>query len=263
MSGINRPHIFLSDVHLGGSNMHEEEEEKTTQDLLSLIEYCIQNNAVLYVLGDLFDYWMEYPKKKLVPNFATTVLNAFEEYNNTIQPALFITGNHDNWTFGHFEERGFDVEQEFRLVNIDQQNVLLMHGDGLYQSKGTLKRPWIHRVLRNPTFVSIYQKLFAPKYGVGIMKSFSAITRNRERSSALRLNKNAQDVLKMPNIDIMITGHDHIHRMETFEGGSYINLGAFYENRSIALYNNNGFCLVKWVASTKEFVSFSKTTAAE
>lgn len=261
MSEIIRPHIFISDVHLGRSNLRDENE--TTQDLLSLIEYCIQNNAMLYVLGDIFDYWMEYPKKKFVPSFATTVLDAFERYNNTIQPALYITGNHDNWTFGHFKERGFDVEHEFRMVKIKSQSVLLMHGDGLYYGGESLKRPWMHRVLRNPTFVSVYQKIFTPKFGLGLMKLFSTITSKREQRSTDRLNNNAQNVLKLPNIDIMITGHDHIHRMETFEGRTYINLGAFYENRSVALYNNNGFNIVKWVASNKEFVSFSKTSAAE
>jgi len=261
MSEIVRPHIFISDVHLGSSSLRNEKD--IIKDLLGLIEHCIQHNAALYVLGDLFDYWMEFPKKKFVPNISNTVLDAFERYNNTIQPALYITGNHDNWTFGHFEGRGFDVEQDFRVINIGSQNVLLMHGDGLYYGEETIKRPRMHRVLRNPTFISIYQKIFTPKHGLGLMKLFSSITRKREQRSDVRLNNNARSVLKSHNIDIMITGHDHIHRMETFGGGTYINLGAFYENRSIALYNNNGFNLVKWIASTKEFVSFSKTIAAE
>ncbi len=261
MSSVQQSHIFISDVHLGSTSPTDE--EKTVQDLLSLIQYCIDHKTALYVLGDLLDYWMEYPQKNFVPQFANTVLDAFEEYNRTVQPAVFVTGNHDNWTFGHFEERGFDVEEEFRIVTIGDQKILLMHGDGLYNGSPKLERPLLHRLLRNSTFIYVYQKIFPPKYGIALMRAFSNTSRKRECKNPIPLNNHSQAILNQPEIDIIITGHDHVPRMETFNGGCYINLGTFFHDRSISVYNNDTFNLVRWMASTKEFVPFSEPKAAE
>ncbi len=261
MSSLQQSHIFISDVHLGSRS--SQSEEKTERDLLSLIQYSIENKAALYILGDLLDYWMEYPHKNFVPPFADTVLDAFEEYNKAVQPAIFVTGNHDNWTFGHFKERGFDVEQEFRIITLGSQNILLMHGDGFYNGSPKLNRPFFHRILRNNSFISAYQKVFPPKYGLALMKIFSNFTRKRDIKDPVPLNKHAQTVLIRPEIDVVITGHDHIPRKETFKGGCYINLGTFFHDHSIAIYNNDTFNLVRWMASAKEFVPFSEPKAAE
>ena len=80
MSSLQQSHIFISDVHLGSRS--SQSEEKTERDLLSLIQYSIENKAALYILGDLLDYWMEYPHKNFVPPFADTVLDAFEDRNS-------------------------------------------------------------------------------------------------------------------------------------------------------------------------------------
>ncbi len=261
MSLDQQSHIFISDVHLGSTS--PQSEQKTEQALLTLIQYSIENKAALYILGDLLDYWMEYPQKNFVPQFANTVLDAFEEYNKTIQPAIFVTGNHDNWTFGHFKERGFDVEEEFRIVTIGDQKILLMHGDGFYNGSPKLKRPFFHRVLRNSTFISVFQNIFPPKYGLALMKTFSNTTRKRECKNPIPLNNHVQTILNYPEIDFVLTGHDHVPRKETFKDGCYINLGTFFDDRSIAIYNNDTFNLVRWMASTKEFVPFSEPIAAE
>lgn len=126
-------HLFISDVHLGAFSATTN--QQIEGDLIALIEHCKEERIEINILGDLFDYWMEYPEKGFVPDLGKKVLDAFEEYNNTVSPALFITGNHDNWTFGHFKERGFDLESNFRLKEIDGKRLLLLHGDGVAAAK--------------------------------------------------------------------------------------------------------------------------------
>ncbi|HBQ60690.1 MAG TPA: UDP-2,3-diacylglucosamine diphosphatase, partial [Balneolaceae bacterium] len=58
-------HIFLSDVHLGAFSAKTN--KQIEEDLLALIEYCKQRHIELHILGDLFDYWMEFPEKGFVP----------------------------------------------------------------------------------------------------------------------------------------------------------------------------------------------------
>lgn len=247
--------IFISDVHLGA--FPKVKNDEIEQDLIKLIEYCQNLEIKINILGDLFDYWMEFPEKNFVPALGSKVLEAFERYNTKITPALYITGNHDNWTFGHFEERGFDVEENFRLLNLDSARLLLMHGDGISSNEIDFPRATFHRLLRNSTFVDVYQKVFTPKSGLAAMKTFSNLTRMRDHQDPEPLNEQAKKIFNKHNLDYIISGHDHIPRVETFSRGSYINLGAFFSTRTMAIYNNSELELVKWEAKSNSIIPFT------
>lgn len=249
-------HIFISDVHLGA--FKEEKNEKIEHDLLGLIQFCTETKSHLYILGDLFDYWMEYPNQDHTPSLGLEVLDALENYNARVKPALYITGNHDNWTFGHFVERGFDVENEYRIITINQKNYLLMHGDGSFGKREDLIRPGFHRVLRNKIFIKTFQTVLPAKVGLKTMKTFSAVSKLKNVKNPVPLNNHAETILKNQDVDFVLMGHDHVARKETFTNGTYINLGPFFEHRTVALHNNDHIDLVKWQANTKEFVPFEK-----
>lgn len=249
-------HVFISDVHLGAFSAKTN--QQIEQDLIELIQHCKNEKIEIHILGDLFDYWMEYPERGFVPSLGKNVLDAFEDYNKTIAPVLFITGNHDNWTFGHFEERGFELESNFRLKEIDGKRFLLMHGDGVSGKKIDFPRAAFHRLLRNPTFVSTYQKILPPEQGLATMKMFSNLTRKRNDHDPEPLNQQAKKIFDRHKIDYIITGHDHVPRRETFSRGSYINLGTFFNHRSMALYNKKGLQLVNWQAASKNFIPFER-----
>jgi UDP-2,3-diacylglucosamine pyrophosphatase LpxH len=247
-------HVFISDVHLGAFS--PETNRSLEHDLIALIQFCKQERIKIYILGDLFDYWMEYPEKEFVPKLGKHVLNTFEDYNKTVTAVLYITGNHDNWTFGHFKERGFEIEPNFRLLELNKKRFLLMHGDGVAASKIDFPRAAFHRLLRNPAFVSTYQKILSPEAGLATMKMFSSITRRRNSHNPEPLNRQAKKILGQHNLDFIISGHDHVPRVETFSRGDYINLGTFFNHRTMVLYNKEGVQLVKWKAASKKFLPF-------
>ena len=249
-----REHLFISDVHLGAFSPSKEKEIEDR--LIALIEYAIQEKSQLYILGDLFDYWMEYPHLSFVPTLGKNVLDKFEEYNQTISPTVFITGNHDNWNFGHFQKRGFDVEENYKILTIGKSKVLLMHGDGQFGKRSDFIRPTTHRLLRNPSFTKLYQQIFSPTAGLYIMKRFSSLTRKRNYRNPIPLNRHAEKILISEDIDYVFCGHDHIPRMETFSGGRYINLGTFFNHGTMVRYKNGAFDLVIWHKETQEFVPF-------
>ncbi len=249
-----REHLFISDVHLGAFSPTKEEEVE--RRLIALIDYAMEQQAQLYILGDLFDYWMEYPQLSFVPSIGKRVLDKFEEYNKSISPAVYITGNHDNWNFGYFQKKGFDVETNYRIVTIEESEVLLMHGDGQFGKRSDFIRPTYHRFLRNASFTRLYQRLFPPSLGLNLMKKFSNLTRKRGYRNPIPLSKHAEDILVSKDIDLVICGHDHIPRVETFSDGRYINLGTFFNHGTMARYKNGAFDLVIWHKETKEFVPF-------
>lgn len=250
-----KEHLFISDIHLGAFSGDQKEEIE--ERLIALIDHAISNQSKLYILGDLFDYWMEYPDRGFVPEISPAITVKLREYNSTVTPALFITGNHDNWTFGYFKELGFDVENEYRIIELGDKKILLLHGDGYFDKEGNFTRPLFHRMLRNKGFIKVYQKLLSPKPGLGLMKTFSDVTRKRNYLNPKPLSQHAERILKQMNLDLVLSGHDHIPRSETFSHGRYINLGTFFGHSTMVRYNESGLDLVIWHGKAREFVPFS------
>lgn len=249
-------HLFISDAHLGAHSPQKELEVE--RSLIKLIEYATEKEARLYVLGDLFDYWMEFPNSDFIPAVGKSVLNAFEKYHQKIGPSLFITGNHDNWTLGHFESVGFDVEPNFRILELFDKKIHLMHGDGLWQQNQILKRPLMHQILRSSLFLSVYQRVFSNNSALSIMQSFSNTTRKIDRRDPNPLNENARLILLETETDIVLSGHDHIPRVETFNSGLYINLGTFFHHSTLVRGFDHSFDLVQWDAKSSTFNSIEQ-----
>jgi len=248
-------HLFLSDVHLGAFSYAQN--SRLEHELITLIDYCEQKNILIHILGDLFDYWMEYPQKKFMPSIGQKVLDRFEVYNKAIQPVTYILGNHDYWTYGHFKERGFRVIHDATTLVINELKILLFHGDEFSQPAFQLKAPAVNRLLKNRGFIKLYQKTFSPRTGLKIMKWFSARSAKNETFEPERLNNWASKYLQNNNeINVILCGHDHIARKETFDGGTYINTGAFFKNNTAALYKNYSIELVKWDAQHKQLTKY-------
>lgn len=246
-------HIFISDVHLGAFD--DDTNEKIENDLLNLIDYCQEHKIGISILGDLFDYWMEYPGK--VPDLAGKILNVFSDFNRNVEPILYITGNHDNWTRNYFADLGFDVESEFRIVSISDKKIFLHHGDGLRDENFGYPRPLFHRVLRNKIFVKVYQTIFPFRVGIGLMKFFSKMNRRFCEPNQTYLDQRSESILKDNEFDMVLCGHDHLPRTETFDFGTYINIGTFFHHRSLVLYTENLFQLVTWNGTSKTFTPFN------
>lgn len=245
--------LFISDAHLGGFS--DAKNKDIEQQLINLVDYCELEGYKIYILGDLFDYWMEYPNH--TPDLGRDLLKRFKSYNNVTGETLFITGNHDNWTNGHFKTLGFEVEKNHRFLNVEGKKTLLLHGDGLTDSSFQLRRPLFHRLLRNQNFVKAYQSILPPSTGLSVMKKFSQIARSREVSETeKKLNKWAKDELERSETDVILCGHDHTPRMQKYDFGTFINLGTFYEHKSAVSYNNNDFSLVIWDDQAKQLQPF-------
>ncbi len=235
--------LFLSDVHYGNSG--PETDLELEKDLTSLTEYCIQHRIHPFLLGDIFDYWMEYPSGKR-PAMGNRLLNRFHRYMQQTKPILYITGNHDYWTRGYFKTLGFDIDHEYRELELADRRILLLHGDGLKDPQFHLPRPAFNRLLMHPLFVRLYQSLLPPPAGFALMRWLSRFKRKFGTTDPRRLDTWAKEFLKKSDYDFVISGHDHTPRMETFSFGTYINTGAFYLHRTAVLYTNGQFRHVTW-----------------
>lgn len=242
----SKPILFISDVHIGGFS--KDKERKLEKDLLSVIDYAEKHDYEICILGDLFDYWMEYKNKR--PSIGEKILDRFRQFNQSCTGSLYITGNHDNWVYNYFEECGFDVEEEYRILKLKDKSVLLMHGDGVEDDFIELPRPYFHRILRNPKFVFIFRHVLPPFLGITTTKWFSRFSRTfnqkSEQESTPVIDEWAKRMLSEEKFDVIICGHHHYPRYINIDNGLYINLGNFFNDRTFAIYNNDSFQLVKW-----------------
>lgn len=245
-------HIFLSDVHLGA--FHEEKNQQLENSLIELVDHCQEQSIQIHLLGDLFDYWMEY--KNYIPPIGEKLLNRFEIYNQQL-PATFITGNHDFWTYGHFAKLGFKTETEYVHIELDESSILMFHGDGLTDNIFSLPRPFLNNILRQKWFVDIFQFILRGKTGNHLMKHFSEFTRDEDDINPERLTDWAGNFLSSSEYNVIITGHDHVPRIETFTNGLYINPGAYHMYHSLIYYTNGAFKLVEWKWKNRIFKPFA------
>ncbi len=253
-------HIFLSDVHLG---IHDDDQTKKLEnELIRLIDYCESNHIQIHILGDFFEYWMEFPD--YIPKLGQTVLDRFETYNQKMDgKTTFITGNHDFWTVSHLEERGFNVQHEYVELELDGNRLFLCHGDGLSDKQFQLPRPILHRFIRHPKFVTFYKFLLSGKTGLQLMKAFSNFARDEDYINTERLSDWAESMLEKFPYDIIVSGHDHIPRMETFSEGTYINTGYFNHYKTVLKYTKGAFDLVTWNDGVKEFQPYKNQYKAD
>jgi|SRR6056297_852512 len=248
-------HLFISDVHFGA--FEEQKQLQIEKDLFSLIDYCEKHSILLHVLGDLFDYWMEFPN--YIPPLGKNILARFGRYHNKVGPTLYVTGNHDFWTVGAFEDIGFDVKKNETTITLGKRSVFLMHGDGIEDKRFKMPRPLLNRVLRHPRFVTFFQAVFSGSGANAVMKRFSEFTRDPMDENPEKLNGWAHKLISEHHFDVVITGHDHVERRETFSGGIYINCGAFHKKYTLAEYKNEEFKLVRWNSHQKKLLPFKRT----
>ena len=253
--------LILSDSHLSSGTSTELTE--TEIELIRVLDYCEQNSISLLLLGDTFDYWMEYPGK--VPNIAPDFRNRlqrFAQYNtlasdgspNKAPRVVMITGNHDNWTRDYFPSIGIPLYHETLLGKWPDRTALFLHGDGLKDPQFEFPRPLFHRFLRHPVFVTFYQAILPETVGLRLMKWFSEKSRLHSKSSNERLDLIAKNLITNGLAKVIICGHDHLPRRLLLEKGLYLNCGSFHEQRTAVFYTNGEFELVKW--EHHQFVSY-------
>jgi len=246
--------LFISDVHLGGFT--EEKNIRLEQELIQLIDYAQQHSMRITILGDLFDFWIEYPS--FVPALGQKVLQRFQQFNRKSENSLYITGNHDNWTLGHFANQGFDVEPEYRILHINNKKILLLHGDATGNDLQHLQRPLMHRIIRNRAFLKLYRSILPPKVGLWVMKKVSQITAGskKKEDDPAPLDRWSTKMLGNTDIDYIICGHDHTPRRTNFDFGTYLNLGTFHYHKTMVLHNNGTFRIVNWNSKRNKLTPF-------
>lgn len=232
---------FLSDFHLGAPDYQSSlQREKRIVQFLDEIK---KDAAVIFILGDLFDFWFEY--KKVVPKGFVRILGKLAELTDNGIIVHFFVGNHDMWMNGYFErELNIQVYDEPCEFEFDGKKFLIGHGDGL--GPGDHRYKFIKKVFRN----HFSQRLFGmlhPSTGIGLADYFSRKSRaaaGKKDEQFLGEEKEwlivfAKEILQKQHIDFFIFGHRHLPIVHPLTDKSvYINLGDWIKYNSYAIFED-------------------------
>ncbi len=144
--------LFISDLHLSGER----------PEINALFFHFLENIAAkaesLFILGDLFDYWVGDDQLDHDP-LARNVADALKSLAKSGLRIFFMSGNRDFLIGQRFaDEAGLVILNDPTLVNLFGQPILLMHGDTLctddvmYQKfrAQTRTSDWIDATLARP-----------------------------------------------------------------------------------------------------------------
>lgn len=115
--------LFISDLHL------EESAPDTTRCLLDFLHGPAGEAEALYILGDLFDYWIG---DDALSATAQQVAAATAELSSRGVPCFFMHGNRD-FLLGedYASMAGLTLLSEFLVIDLYGASTLLLHGDSL------------------------------------------------------------------------------------------------------------------------------------
>lgn len=124
---------FFSDAHLG--SLAIEKGWAHQKKLIDMLEEMSKDAASIYMLGDMFDFWMEYfihdKRKHQYAPF-------FKELRKLSKQGIHVhifTGNHDLWTFGGMAQLSYaEIHYEPCTILRYGKAIYLAHGDGLLPS---------------------------------------------------------------------------------------------------------------------------------
>ena len=250
---------FLSDAHLG--SLAIERGWPHQSKLIDLLEQMSKDAEAIYMLGDMFDFWMEYfihdKRKRQYQPFCQTVRRLVKK---GIHVHIFI-GNHDLWTFGGLAQlTRAEIHYEPCTIQMHGKSVFLAHGDGLLPDNWETLYPkevqrkikrfmQLRKLFHNP-FLQFCFRCLPPKWGNKFGYNWAKKSRLKEIANPYpykgedkeELVLFAKDQERQGNHrDYYIFGHRHIELDLQIAGGSrVVILGDCFQQWTYAAMDNKG-----------------------
>ena len=239
---------FLSDFHLGvPDHTSSLQREKKVVSFLD----SIKNDAeMIFVVGDLFDFWFEY--RTVVPKGYVRILGKLAELTDSGIPIHFFVGNHDMWMSGYFEkELNIPVFYEPKIYDFNDKKFLIGHGDGL--GPGDYGYKVLKQIFRNPICKFLFG-LLPPFFGISIATFFSKQSRAATGTTDKEFLGEAGEWLihyckkhlQKEHFDFFVFGHRHLPiDFELNSTSRYINLGDWINYDSYAVFDGSKLSLIQ------------------
>lgn len=229
---------FIADLHLN------ENRPDITGLFIHFLRTEARNSDALYILGDLFDYWIGDDDQT---PFHLHVMQELKQLTQSGVPCYFICGNRDFLIGQDFATAtGVKLLSEPYLADLYGTPTLLLHGDSLCTDDVGYQR--FRRIIRNPLLLALARRLplqwrrrLATK-----LRSHSKSNRplSPEQLKKMDVTTSAvQAVFQQHQVQHIIHGHTHKPAVHEYPQGTRIVLGDWYEQGSILEVSADTFLL--------------------
>lgn len=219
---------FASDNHLGAPT--KEESFPREKKFVAWLDEVKEDAAAIFLLGDLFDFWMEY--KTVVPKGFTRTLGKLAEISDSGIPIHYFVGNHDLWMNGYFEEElNIPVYHEPKEFTFNDKTFFIGHGDGLGPGDKGYKR--MKKLFTNSVAQWFFRWLH-PDWGVRLAQHLSVKNKMISGDDDVTflgeenewLVQYCKRKLEAKHRDFFVFGHRHLPLdIQLSNNSKYLNLG--------------------------------------
>ena len=244
----NKKVYFASDFHLGAPN--PKESRMREYKVIEWLNYVQKDAQVIFLVGDIFDFWFEY--KKVVPKGFVRIQAKIAELVEKGIEVYFFLGNHDMWMKNYFsEELGVKMIENELEVKINNKTFYISHGDGL--GPGDYGYKFIKKIFRNRV-CQFFFSILHPSMALSLANYFSKRSRassgiedqNFTKKENEWLYQFCNEKLKTEDIDFFVFGHRHLPMEISINSSKYFNLGGWMNYQSFAEFDGEDQKLFSW-----------------
>lgn len=242
----NKKIYFASDQHFGAPSI--EQSKSRERKFIHWLNSIKKEAEIIFLLGDLFDFWFEY--KKVVPKGFVRVLGKLAELRDEGIQIYFFVGNHDLWMRDYFEtELSIPVFYEPKEFTFNNKTFLVGHGDGLGPGDKGYKR--MKKIFTNPLSKWLYRWLH-PDFGMKLAQYLSLKNKLISGEDDVKflgeenewLVQYCRKKLTGKHYDFFVFGHRHLPlEISISENSKYINTGDWIRYFTYAVFDGNDMML--------------------
>jgi UDP-2,3-diacylglucosamine hydrolase len=224
----NKKIYFASDQHFGAPTV--EASKIREQKFVNWLDFIKKDADVLFLLGDLFDFWFEY--SQAVPKGFVRVLGKLAELSDQGIEIHFFVGNHDLWMSDYFEkELNIPTYHQPKEFMLNGKSFFIGHGDGLGPEDKGYKR--MKKVFTNPVSKWFFKWLH-PDIGIRLAHYLSVKNKLISGEEDVKflgeenewLVQYAKSKLTEKHYDYFVFGHRHLPlEIALSQNSTYINTG--------------------------------------
>lgn len=246
--------FFVSDMHFGRGDLATERTHESA--LLSCLRHYEDQIEHLFLLGDVYDQYIEYPN--LIPKGIARFQGFLAEWTDKGRPVTYLTGNHDPWHIDYYKrELGVNVIFDSFSEPLNGKHVYLNHGD-IIASRFPLNT-LLKRMLKHPLPVFLYRSLLPGDAGYKLARWVNRRIHSDviDEEVVVQLRKHAASLLSQ-QYDLVVMGHSHHAELSQHGKGFYINTGCWRLHRTFAYMKDDALALCEWNDRTKNSVLLNK-----
>ncbi|MDA8362429.1 MAG: UDP-2,3-diacylglucosamine diphosphatase [Gammaproteobacteria bacterium] len=223
--------LFISDLHLSA------ERPAIAELFLRFLRERAVHADALYILGDLFEYWIGDDAAKL--SGYLPVMDGLRALAGTGTPVYLMHGNRDFLLDGRFEQAtGTRLLPDPSIIDLYGQAVLLMHGDTLCTDD--VEYQTFRATVRNPAWIGrfVAKGLAERQAIVRSLRESSKAATAAKKPEIMDVNQGAVEAAMTTHcVRRLIHGHTHRPGLHEFQLGgekAYRTvLGDWYDRGSV------------------------------